>query len=284
MDSNYYLRQLQLDMQMRAYSTNTQEVYSRAVRNFLNFCNRPIAELDERDVRNFTLHLMASNLSRGSINLYQAGVRFFFGVTLNRNLNYLQMPRLKEEKSLPEILSREEISALMAVCENLKHKAIFALAYGSGLRVSEICSLRVQDIDSVHMRVFVRNGKGAKDRYTILSQTGLEILRDYWRKYRPHHPNGYLFPGSKNIGHITDSSVNSALRKWLAVANISKRVSIHSLRHSFASHMLEDGADLFTIKELMGHNSISSTTVYLHLANVGGTVSSPIDCCLNNGR
>ena len=161
---------------------------------------------------------------------------------------------------------------------------MFALAYGSGLRVSEICSLRVQDIDSVHMRVFVSSGKGAKDRYSILSKSCLDILREYWRKYRPNHPDGYLFPGWKNIGCVTDGCINSALKKWLAVAKISKKVSIHSLRHSFASHLLEDGADLFTIKELMGHSSISSTTVYLHLANVGGTVSSPMDRCVNNGR
>lgn len=279
MEDNDYLKQLHQDMEMRAFSWNTQRTYSMAVRNFLNFCDKPVSDLDERDVRNYTLHLMGSDLSKSTINLYQASVRFFFGVTLNRHLNYLQMPRLKEDKSLPEILSREEMSALMSVCGNSKHKAMFALAYGSGLRVSEICALRVQDIDSACMRVFVHSGKGKKDRYTLLSQVGLELLRDYWCEYRPHHPDGYLFPGSKNVGCVTESTVNAALKKWLAVANISKKVSIHSLRHSFATHLLEDGADLYTIKELMGHSSLSSTTLYLHLANVGGAVSSPLDRC-----
>ncbi len=197
MDANYYLRKLYQDMQLRAYSEHTQDVYGRAVRKFLNFSRKPVETLDEKDVRNYTLHLMSGSLSKSSINTYQAAIRFFFGVTLNRSINYLQMPRLKEDAALPEILSREEIALLLERCGNTKHRAMFALAYGSGLRVSEICMLRVQDIDSKQMRVFVRRGKGNKDRYTILSQQGLEFLRDYWRDFRPNHPEGRSFPVGK---------------------------------------------------------------------------------------
>ncbi len=198
-------------------------------------------------------------------------------------MNYLQMPRLKEDKSLPEILSREEIARLLACCKNPKHKAMFALAYGSGLRVSEICALRVQDIDSKEMRVFVKSGKQSKDRYTLLSRYTLEVLRDYWRQDRPSSPDGLLFPGWRNLSPTTTDAVGLALKKWLRAANIDKDVSIHSLRHAFATHLLEDGTDLFTIKELLGHSSISSTTVYLHLANISARAVSPADCFVHDG-
>lgn len=284
MDANYYLEQLYQDMRLRAYSDHTQDVYGRAVRCFLNFSGKSVEALNEQDVRNYVLHLMGGSLSKGSINTYQAAIRFFFGVTLNRAMNYLQMPRLKEDKALPEILSREEIARLLDRCEKPKHKAIFALAYGSGLRVSEICALRVQDIDSKQMRVFVRNSKRDKDRYTILSRQCLGFLRDYWRSFRPNHPEGLLFPGWRNLTSITDKAVNDALKKWLRAADITRNVSMHSLRHAFATHLLENGTDIFTIKELLGHSSISSTTVYLHLANTEANLVSPADRLRGNGR
>ena len=199
-------------------------------------------------------------------------------------MNYLQMPRLKEDKVLPEILSREEIALLLERCENPKHKAIFALAYGSGLRVSKICALKVQDIDSQQMRVLVRSSKRNKDRYTILSRQCLRFLRDYWKNFRPRHPEGLLFSGWRNLTSITEKAVNDALKKWLGEAGISRNVSIHSLRHAFATHLLKDGTDIFTIKELLGHSSISSTTVYLHLANIGANLVSPGDRLCNNER
>jgi len=282
MSENDYLRKLYEDMQLRNYSEHTQLAYGRAVREFLNRTGKAVEVLDEQDVRNYVMHLMGSGLSTSTINSYQAAIRFFFGVTLNRCMNYLQMPRMKEDKALPEILSRDEIASLLAHCGNLKHKAMFALAYGSGLRVSEICALRVQDIDSKEMRVFVKSGKRNKDRYTLLSQYTLEVLRDYWRHDRPNHPDGLLFPGWRNLSPMTSRSVNRAFDKWLGVAGITKKVSIHSLRHAFATHLLEDGTDLFTIKELLGHSSISSTTVYLHLANVNSRAVSPADRLAND--
>lgn len=178
---------------------------------------------------------------------------------------------------MPEILLREELASLLQSCENLKHKSIFMLAYGSGLRVSEICKLRVSDIDSKSMWVFVKSGKGDKDRYTILSHECLCTLREYWSAYRPKHPEGWLFLGCRNQTYITVRSAGNALEKWIARAGITKNISMHTLRHSFATHLLEDGADIFVIKELLGHASLSSTTVYLHLANAGAGVTSPID-------
>ncbi len=232
MSTNQYLEKLYQDMQLRSYSDHTQEVYGRAVRSFLTFSGKPAETLNEQDVRNYILYLMRAKLSKSSINTYQAAIRFFFGVTLNRAMNYLQMPRLKEDKSLPEILSREEIARLLACCKNPRHRAMFALAYGSGLRVSEIRSLRVQDIDSKEMRVFVKSGKRNKDRYTLLSRYTLEVLRDYWRHDHPNHPDGLLFPGWRNLAPITSRSVDLALERWLHIAGITKKVSIHSLRHA----------------------------------------------------
>lgn len=284
MRTNYYLEKLYQDMQLRGYAEHTQEVYGMAVRKFLNYSGKSAEGLDEHDVRDYALHLMEGNLSKGSVNTDQAAIRFFFGVTLNRNMNYLQMPRLKKDRTLPEILSREEITRLLERCENPKHRAMFTLAYGSGLRVSEIRALRAEDIDSKQMRIFIRGGKGNKDRYSILSRQCLLFLREYWRSFRPNHPKGLLFPGWRNLSGITSEAINEALKKWLAAAGISRKVSIHSLRHAFATHLLEDGVDIFTIKELLGHRSISSTTIYLHLANIGGNLISPADRIGNNGR
>lgn len=142
----------------------------------------------------------------------------------------------------------------------------------------------MQDIDSKQMRVFVRNSKRNKDRYMILSQQCFEFLRDYRRSFRQRHPEGLLFPGWRNLSSITSDAVNDALKKWLGVAGISRSISIHSLRHAFATHLLEDGTDIFTIKELLEHSSISSTTVYLHLENIGANLVSPADRLCGNGR
>ena len=284
MNANNYMERLYQDMQLRGYSEETQDVYGRAVGKFLRYNGKPVEDLNEQDVRDYVLYLMKGELSKSSINTYQAAIRFFFGVTLNRSMNYLQMPRLKKDQTLPEILSREEMERLLECCKNPKHRAMFALAYGSGLRVSEICKLKVQDIDSKQMRIYIRGSKRNKDRYTILSQQCLGFLRDYWRKFRPNHPERLLFPGWRNLSSITSDAVNEALKKWLAVAGITRKVSIHSLRHGFATHLLEDGVDIFTIKELLGHRSISSTTVYLHLVNVGANLVSPADRIENNGR
>jgi site-specific recombinase XerD len=192
-------------------------------------------------------------------------------------MNYLQLPRFKVRKKLPELLNREEINRLINECANVKHKSFLLLAYGSGLRVSEIAKLRVNDIDSKAMRIFVKNGKGGKDRYTLLSNECLCVLREYWTIYRPKHHDGWLFPGVRNITHISSATIEDAFNNQLEKMRTAKNVSIHSLRHAFATHLLEDGTDIFRIKELLGHASLSSTTVYLHLANTSSGITSPAD-------
>lgn len=272
------LRRLQADIQLRGMAASTLKSYMTHLRLFLAQCGKPVEELDEMDVRVFLRRLIVEKkLAPSTVNGYSAAIRFFFAVTLNRNMNYLQIPRVKKPKKLPEILSRDEVSELIAHCGNLKHRALLLTAYGSGLRVSELASLKVTDIDSKAMRILVRGGKGQKDRYTILSQASLSTLRKYWLKYRPKSPEGYLFPGMKNVGHITVDAINRAVTLAANRAGIKKHISPHTLRHCFATHLLEDGLSLFQIKALLGHASLSSTTVYLHLADTTSDVVSPAD-------
>jgi site-specific recombinase XerD len=176
------------------------------------------------------------------------------------------------------MLSRDEISMLINECINVKHKAFFQLAYGSGLRVGEIASLRVKDVDPKAMRIFIRAGKGKKDRYTLLSNECLCTLREYWSIYRPKHPEGWLFLGqSSKCTHITSEAIGKAFSGRVEQLGITKDVSIHSLRHAFATNILEDGATIFQLKELLGHASLSSTALYVHLANTTSGVVSPAD-------
>ena len=275
---NQALQRMKADLQLRGLSRNTFNSYMIHTRIFLKYCKRPIEELNEMDVRRFLGHLIVEKkLTPGTVNSYSAAIRFFFAVTLNRTMNYLQIPRYKVPKKLPVILTREEVSSLIDNCSNIKHRALLLMAYGSGLRVNELASLKVRDIDSDSMRVFVQAGKGKKDRYTVLSENALHALRDYWRKYRPKSSEGYLFPGTKNMGHITSDAIGQALGKALSKSGITKHPTMHTLRHCFATHLLEDGYSLFQIKEMLGHSSLSSTTVYLHLANTTSGVTSPAD-------
>jgi len=272
------LQRLKADIQLRGLSKNTFESYLMHVKLFLDHCDRPVDDLDEMDVRGFLGKLIVEKkLAPGTVNVYSAAIRFFFAVTLNRTMNYLQIPRVKRPKTLPEIISRDEVHELISTCSNIKHKALMLTAYGSGLRVSELVNLKVTDIDSESMRILVRGGKGKKDRYTILSQNSLLALRDYWSKYRPKSPEGYIFPGTKNIGHTTSAAFENAIQAALPKTSISKKVTPHTFRHLFATHMLEDGLSLLQVKELLGHSSISSTTIYLHLANITIGMTSPAD-------
>lgn len=272
------LEKMWADFRLRGFAESTSKNYTRSVRAFFAFCDRPVDELDVTDARRFLLHLIdEKKLAPRTINTYSAAISFFFAVSLNRYINKNQIPTMKLPRTLPDVLTKEETGRLIAVCENLKHKALLLLAYGSGLRVGEIVTLRPRDIGSKEMRVFVKGGKNKRDHYTVLSQTTLDALRDYWRAYRPNSPEGWLFPGMRNIGHITRAAIALAFDNCRDKANITKEVSPHSLRHAFATHMLEDGVELLKIKEMLGHYRINSTLIYLHLANAAKGVTSPAD-------
>lgn len=266
------------DIRFRNLSNSTYKNYTRNIRNFFAFCRKPIEELDENDIRNFLHYLIdEKKYAPTTVNQSSAAIRFFFAVSLNRPMNYLQIPLMKVPKTLPDVLTREEASSLIRACTNTKHQALLLLAYGSGLRSGEIETLRVKDIDSKEMRIFVKGGKNKRDRYTLLSQTTLEALRTYWKDYRPNSPEGWLFPGFRNIGHLTRAAIALAFDTCVKRTGITKEVSPHSLRHAFATHLLEDGVELIKIKELLGHHRISSTMVYLHLSNTTKGIVSPAD-------
>jgi integrase/recombinase XerD len=259
-------------------SQNTLESYSRGARFFLEYCKRPVEQLDEKDIRNYLLHLINERKVKPvTVNNYSAAIRFLFAVTLNRTLNYLQIPRLKNRKTFPEVLTKEEVFSIIESCKNIKHKAMLSVVYSSGLRVSEAAALKIQHIDSKAMRVFVKCGKGGKDRFTLLSEECLHILRDYWRTYRPKHSECWLFLGVYKVTHITPDAITAAFNEAVKRTSITKNISIHTLRHSFATHLLEDGATLLQIKNLLGHSNIQSTTIYLHLANIPTGIKSPLD-------
>ena len=272
------LSQMKEDILLRGLSKNTLESYTLNARIFLDYCNCPIEQLDEHYIRNFLWYLIKEKKAKPStVNTHSAAIRFLFAVTLNKTLNYLQIPRQKKRKTFPEILTREEVHSIIESCKNIKHKAMLMVVYSSGLRVSEAAALKIQHIDSKNMRLFVDCGKGGKDRYTLLSDACLSVLREYWKMYLPKHPEGWLFLGTYKVSHITSDGIESAFNKAVKRANITKNVSIHTLRHAFATHLLEDGATLLQIKELLGHSSIQSTTIYLHLANITSNVKSPLD-------
>jgi site-specific recombinase XerD len=271
------LQRMTEDIQMRGYSNGTLVRYIGNTEAFLNFCNRPINELTEMDVRQFLLHLLSEGKRKSStVNVYNAAIRFFFAYTLNRTMNYLQMPRMKKNRSLPVIMSKDEVNTLIDGCDNLKHKAQFLMMYGSGLRVGELIKLKTKDIDSKSMRVFVC-GKGKKDRYTILSENALSALRDYWRKYRPKSLNGYIFPSEGNSGHIRAATVWLGMKEAANSVGIRKNISPHTLRRCFATHLFESGYNFLQIKELMGHSCLKSTILYLNLTDNTSGITSPAD-------
>jgi site-specific recombinase XerD len=244
----------------------------------MQFANVPIKKLNEKKARNFLGYLIKErNLAAKTVNTYSAAIRFFFTVTLSKPVNYLQIPRMKTPSHLPVIATRNEISKILDGCENLKHKVMILLAYGSGLRISEIARLRTIDIKADEMRIFILGGKGKKDRYTLLPQNTLDALRLYWKKYRPRNTDNWVFPSKSLPGHITTEGVSYAIETAATKASISTHVTGHTLRHDFATHLLEDGVEIVKIKEMLGHTSLKTTMLYLHLVNITENVISPAD-------
>ena len=273
------LDKLDEDIRLRGLSEKTGKVYLENVKRYLRFLGDiPIEKTSEADLRRYSAYLRDERkLKPKTINTYLDAVFFLYDITLGRELSRKQAPRMKLPKRLPAILSRAELRALLDTTDNLKHRAILSLGYGSGLRASEVCNLKVSDIDSCEMRLFIRDGKGGKDRYTVLSHTSLAYLRQYWKVYRPHHPQGYLFFG--HYGQtLSAGACNSAYKSALTRIGLKPEGhTYHQLRHCFATYMLEDGTPLLILRELLGHASLSSTMVYLHLANVSEGLVCPID-------
>ena len=189
---------------------------------------------------------------------------------------------LKGKRRLPKILSDEELNVFFNACENYGYKTIFMLIYGSGLRISEATNLRIEDVDSKEMRLFVRNGKGERERYTVLPKASLEMLRKYYQKYKPKHPDGYMFL-NKDRKPLTTERLRVFFRRYRRNAGISEDFIVHSSRHSFATKLVEEGVPLVQVKELLGHSCIRSTMTYVHVANNNQKVKSPLDIFIEGG-
>jgi len=268
--------QMQADLQLIGITPKTQNVYLREVSNLANYFNKPPEQLGENEIREYLLYLLKERkLSQGTFRFYVAGLKFFYKTTLKRQEVVAHIRYPKQKKTLPIVLDMSEVEALFTVTENIKHKAILMITYSSGLRISEASRLKITDIDSKRMMVRVEQGKRSTDRYTILSQTALECLRQYWREHRPKQ---WLFEGTKEDTHITVSSITQIFHKAKKRAGITKPASVHSLRHAFATHLIEAGTSLHHVQLLLGHRSPTTTTVYLHVSQLNiAQVTSPLD-------
>jgi len=265
-----------MDLQLSGAKPTTQRAYLREAENLARYFNKSPEQLGEDELKSYLLHLMKErHLSEGTFRFYVAGLKFLYRTTLKRDwaVEKIRYPRAK--RKLPVVLDLSEVESLFSVTKNLKHKAILMLTYSSGLRVSETASLRLTDIDSKRMMVRVRQGKGGKDRYSILSQRALEYLRHYWHHYRPRE---WLFEGAKKDDHITIHSIQLMFYAAKKRAGIRKPASVHTLRHSFATHLIEAGTSLHHVQMLLGHRSPITTTVYLHVSRLNlAQVVSPLD-------
>lgn len=256
--------QMKGDLELRGLSRNTQEIYLNQVRDFSRYFNRSPLHLGEREIKEYLLYLIREKrASYSRVNQCYCALKFLYETTLKRKWVMEKVPCAKRERNLPAVLDREEVEALFSVIRNVKHRAILMLIYSSGLRVSEAARLRVSDIDSKRMVIRIRRGKGKKDRYSILSHVALEALREYWRVYRP---TGWLFPSRFPGKPLTERSIQRTFKKAKALARIKKPVSINTLRHTFATHLLEAGTDIHHIQLLLGHKSPKTTTIYLHVS------------------
>jgi site-specific recombinase XerD len=259
-------KQMDNDMVVRGMAERTRESYLNAVAAMAKYYRRSPEQVNEVEVQRYLLHLIQERkLAWSTCNLAVSGLKFLYHTTLKRPQAQFDIPRARAPQKLPQILSREEIARLIELTPNPKHGVILMIAYGAGLRVSELCHLKLGDIDSSRMSLRVEQGKGAKDRYTLLSPRLLLELRRYWVLYRPHQ---WLFPSPRSPQRPIDAQ--TAQRVFYAAkarAGITKDCGIHALRHAFATHLLEAGVDVHTIQRLLGHGHISSTLRYFHLAD-----------------
>jgi integrase/recombinase XerD len=264
------------ELQLRGITPRTQTAYLREVANLENYFNKSPEELGEEEVKEYLVHLLEDRgLSSGTYKYYAAGIKFLYRTTLNREEVVEKIKYPKAKIKLPVVLDLSEVRALLSVMENFKHRAVLTITYSAGLRVGETAHLKVTDIDSKRMMVRVRQGKGGKDRYTILSKTALGCLREYWRAYRP---KDWLFEGQKEGSHICYTSIRNIFVEAKERAGITKPVGPHSLRHAFATHLIEAGTSLHHVQLLLGHKSPKTTTVYLHVSKMNlAQVSSPLD-------
>ena len=266
-----YLRKLET----KKYALNTAKIYISIFEKFINYYkNRDLLQLNENDIQLYLQHLVQNNYSNSYLNQAVNGIKFYYEVVLQMPNRFYSIDRPRKEKKLPVVLSKEEVKTIISNINNIKHKCIISLLYSAGLRRSELLKLKISDIDSSRMKIHVKDGKNNKDRYTILSTTALNDLRKYWKGFKP---KDFLFEGAKG-GKYSAASIDKIIKRATFKSRIRKRVSSHTFRHSFATHLLEDGVDLRYIQTLLGHSSSLTTEIYTHIAiNFTNNIKSPLD-------
>jgi site-specific recombinase XerD len=263
------------DMTIRKFAPKTQHDYLQRVKNFAAFLGRSPDTASFEDVRRYQLHLTTSGVGVPSLNQAVSTLRFFFRVTLKRHDILEHTHFIREPRKLPVVLSPEEVARLLDAAPGLKYKAALSVAYGAGLRASEVVSLKIGDIDSERMLIRVEQGKGRKDRYVMLSPRLLQLLRAWWKAARPQ---GWLFPGRDRVQPMTTRQLNRACHAAAQMAEIDKNVSLHTLRHSFATHLLEQNIDVRVIQVLLGHAKLDTTALYTRVATKTiSEVMSPLE-------
>jgi site-specific recombinase XerD len=276
------------DMTVRGFTAATQRGYITAVRTFTVFFGRSPDQATAEDIRSFQLHMRSQGASATSMNAAVSALRFFFGVTLGRGDAQMGLTTVREPRRLPVVLSPQEVARLLDAAPGLKYRAALSLAYGAGLRASEVVCLKVSDIDSSRQVIRVEQGKGRKDRYAMLSDPLVDLLRAWGRTGRETGvmlPGGWLFPGQNPVNGLTTRQLNRAFHSAKAAAGIDKRVCLHTLRHCFATHLLEQKVDIRVIQVLLGHKKLdtarSAGRAARHYSQVASTtlraVKSPLE-------
>jgi len=267
------------DLRMAGFSASTVKIYVTYARQFVKSFGRPPEMIREEEIRAFLLDLLETRrVSASTYRQYRGAIEFLYAVTLKKPWRVASIPPTLgvTRVSLPVVLSRGEVAALFAATESPMYRTLFMAMYGAGLRVGEACRLKTRDVDAKRNVIHVRDGKMRKDRYVMLSSRLLASLRGYWREARPKGP--YFFPGKTGDGHISRESAGIMFRKALVWAGITKPASTHSLRHSFATHLLEDGTELVVIQALLGHRRLETTALYARVsARYIASTQSPLD-------
>jgi|LSQX01.2.fsa_nt_gb site-specific recombinase XerD len=275
-DKNAMLSRFKEELFLKGYSPKTLKSYIGHVRRFLDYLGNDLGTITVENVREYIIMLLSnSNCSHAYVNQVLSALKFLMLNVIKSNNVVFDIPRCKKEQKLPEIMSRSEVGLVLNSVSNRKHKSLLMLIYSAGLRVGEAVKLCVTDIDSKRGLIHVKQGKGRKDRYTILSNAAVEMLRMYVRQFRPE---AWLFPGADEGSHLTVRSVEYVFQKACKKAGIHKKYTVHTLRHSFATHLLENGTDLRYIQELLGHSSSKTTEIYTHVCEKDiQRIRSPLD-------
>jgi integrase/recombinase XerD len=275
LDSSFYLGVLNREIKIRKYSMSTRKIYIHANIEFLKFIKKKPVEIVNEDVQNYLFYYVSkNNPSSSTINSVINGLKFMYGVILKRRFIY-SIARPKRDKRIPNVLSKNEIKELINRTRNIKHKTILLAIYSAGLRVSEVVQIKINDIDFSRKCLIIRSGKGRKDRQALFSEKLIDLMKQYFDSYRPYK---WAFEGQDKNRHLTIRSAQQIFKQALLRAKIDKNVGIHSLRHSFATHLLENGIDIRYIQELMGHKNIATTEIYTHVSKKAiFHIKSPFD-------